>query len=74
MDAKNLINKSKCKYIFVSYKKELSNSINKIIEETNAKTLDLYTMTNLSELNIEKNNYISLMNNNLENLKQELYK
>ena len=74
VDAKNLINKSKCKYIFVSYKKELSNSINKIIEETNAKTLDLYTMTNLSELNIEKNNYISLMNNNLENLKQELYK
>ena len=31
-------------------------------------------MTNLYDLNIDKNNYITLMNDNLENLRIELYK
>ena len=73
-DAKDLINAGKCKYIFVTYKKELSDKVNNILENTDAKTIELYTMTNLYDLNVEKNNYITLMNNNLENIKQELYK
>lgn len=74
VDAKELINKGKCNYIFISYKKDINDNVNNILENTNAKTIELYTMTNLHELNVEKNNYITLMNNNLENLKQELYK
>lgn len=72
--AKDLIEKGTCKYIFVNYKEELNETAEKVIEETNVSTLEFYTMTNLSELNIEKNNYITLMNDNLENLRIELYK
>ena len=72
--AKELLNNGECDYIFTIYGEELTKITSNILESTNSKNLDLYTMTNLFELNVEKNNYISLMNINLENLKQELYK
>ena len=72
--AKELLNTGKCDYVFTVYGDEISKTVNNVLESTNTNNLDLYTMTNLFELNVEKNNYISLMNINLENLKQELYK
>ena len=72
-DAKTLINNGTCSYIFIKYM-ENNDSINSFIDETGAKKLELYTMTNLTDLVPEKNNYITYMNQNLETLKSELYK
>lgn len=72
-EAKNLIDNGTCKYIFTKYL-ESNENINTFINETGVKNISLYTMTNLKELNVEKNNYITLMNQNLENLMLELYK
>lgn len=72
--AKELIENGTCKYIFSSYKEELKDTAKELIENSNDNVLEFYTMTNLNELNIEKNDYITLMNDNLENLKIELYK
>lgn len=72
--ATSLLTNGTCKYIFTKYREELSDDVNKVLENTGAETLEFYAMTNLYEINIEKNDYITLMNNNLENLKIELYK
>lgn len=72
--AKELLNNGTCKYVYANYGEVLDDSTKEILEGTNAEILEFYSMTDLSELNIEKNNYITLMNNNLENLKIELYK
>ena len=72
--AKELLDDEICKYIFIKYGEELNDTVNEVIESTGASTLDFYTMTNLYNLSIDKNNYIILMNDNLENLKIELYK
>ena len=74
LKATELLNNETCKYVFMNYKEELSDTVKEIIENNGASTLEFYTMTNLYDLNISKNNYIVLMNNNLENLKIELYK
>ena len=72
-EAKELINNGTCSYIFVKYKED-TESINNFINNTGASKLELYTMTNLEGINPDKSNYITLMNQNLENLKLELYK
>ena len=74
LEAKELINDGICNYIFIKYGEELNDTTKDIIDETGASTLEFYTMTNLYDLNIDKNNYITLMNDNLENLRIELYK
>ena len=71
--AKQMINDKTCSYIFVKYK-ENNEDINSFINEMGIKKLELYTMTNLNGVNAEKNDYITLINQNLENLKLELYK
>lgn len=71
--AKELINNGTCTYVFIKYK-ENNEDVNSFINETGAKKLELYTMTNLNDVNIDKSSYITLMNQNLENLKLELYK
>jgi ABC-type Zn uptake system ZnuABC Zn-binding protein ZnuA len=46
-----------------------------IVKETEAEILEFHTLTNISET--ERNNkkdYLSLMNDNIELLKNELYK
>ncbi len=72
--AKKLLEDGTCNYIFIKYLEDLSETVNELLEASSANTLEFYTMTNLNELNIDKNNYITLMNNNLENLRLELYK
>lgn len=72
-DAKELLKNNICSYVFIKYN-ENNDDIDNFIKDTGANTLELYTMTNLQDVNIEKNNYISLMNQNLENLKLDLYK
>lgn len=72
-EAKELIKNKTCSYVFIKYKED-NEDINSFINETGAKKIELYTMTNLEDINIEKTDYITLMNQNLENLKLELYK
>ena len=71
--AKELIENNTCSHIYVKYK-ENNEDINNFINETKVQKIELYTLTNLEGINVEKSNYISLMNQNLENLKVELYK
>lgn len=72
-EAKKLLSNGTCKYVFIKYLED-NETINNFVNETGAQTLQLYTMTNLKDLNVEKNNYITLMDQNLENLMFELYK
>ena len=72
-EAKQLISNNVCSYIFVKYKED-NEDINNFINETGVSKMELYTMTNLEDIDVEKTNYITLMNQNLENLKLELYK
>ena len=74
LKAKELLSEGICKHVFMEYWQELSDTAKEIIDGYNASTLEFYSMTNLYELNIDKNDYITLMNDNLENLKNELYK
>ena len=71
--AKEAIKNGECSMIFVKYQ-ENNESINDFIDETDISKIELYTMTNLQDINVEKSNYITLMNQNLENLKLQLYK
>lgn len=73
-DAKALLSSNKCKYIFINYKEELDEDTKKIIEDTKADKLEFFTMTNLTGIDTTKEDYITLSNQNLENLKKELYK
>ena len=73
-NAKELLSNGGCKYIFIKYKEELDSEIEDIISDTNSTTMELYTFTNLSDINVDQTDYIVLMNQNLENLKMELLK
>lgn len=59
-------------YIFIKYKEEDNDNIKAVIGDK-TKKIELYTLTNLSDVIIEKDDYIVLLNQNLENLKQVLY-
>lgn len=72
-EASELLKKGTCNYVFIKYKED-NNDIKEFIKNNSAEALELFSMTNLKDINIEKNNYISLINQNLENLKLELYK
>lgn len=73
-NAKECIDRLDCKYIFIKYGEQTNDTINNIINGKNITKLELYTMTNLYNINIDNNSYITLMNQNLESLKLELYK
>lgn len=72
--AKELITSKKCNFIFIKYGEEVDEDVQAIIDETKVNTKSLYTMTNLSDINTDNTDYITLSNQNLENLKLELYK
>ena len=73
-DVKNLIKSGKIEYIYLKNNEELSETIKSIIDETGVKVLYLHTLSNLSEE--ERKNgkdYIKIMNENLDLLKEEVY-
>lgn len=73
-DAKEAIYSGTCKSVFIKYKENVQNEVKDVIDSTGATKRELYTMTNLTDIDIEKSDYISLMNQNIEALKLELYK
>ncbi|HHU54667.1 MAG TPA: zinc ABC transporter substrate-binding protein [Mollicutes bacterium] len=73
-DVRKLINDDIINYIFIKQHDEINDTIKKLVDETDVKVEVLHSITNLTE-NERNNNldYISLMNENIEKLKDELY-
>lgn len=74
-DAKARILSGSTKHIFVIKDLDINPIVQSIIDETNVEKLEFHSLSNISEA--ERNNkkdYISIMNDNISLLKQELYK
>lgn len=73
-DVKQMIENEQISYIFLKENEEANGTIQKIIRQTGVETLTLKTLSNVTEEESENHqDYISLMNQNVELLKQELY-
>ena len=73
-DVKNLIISGKIKYIFAKNDEEISETVKSLAEENKIEILYLHTLVNLNDNERENNkDYVSIMNENLNLLKQEVY-
>lgn len=73
-DVKQMIETEQISYIFLKEGEEENDTIKSLVEETGVETLTLKTLSNMTEEESENNqDYITLMNQNIETLKQELY-
>ena len=73
-DVTNLITSGQINYIFTLQNEETNSTINEIKETTGVKLLELKTISNLSEEERKnKDDYFTLMNYNIDLLKEELY-
>lgn len=73
-EVEKLIEEGTIKYIFIKQHEEINDVIKNLIAETNVQTETLHSITNLNDE--ERTNdfdYITLMNDNIEKLKNELY-
>lgn len=73
-DVKNLINKGEIEFIYSKKNEEITDTIKDLIKDTNVQIIELHTIDNISEEErLGKQDYITLMNANIELLKKELY-
>lgn len=73
-EVKKLINEGKIKYIYSS-KEETNDTCKKLIENYGVELVTLNTMETVDgEITNSNENYVTVMNNNLELLNKELYK
>lgn len=73
-DVKNMINSGKISYIFTTDLENLNDTVNSIKESTNVQIVELHTLSNLSDdERSDKMDYVTLMNENINLLKNELY-
>lgn len=73
--AVNMINKGDIKYIFTIANEDSNSTVKKLIKRTNVETQEWNTISNLTETQrTDKEDYFTIMNSNLELLKNELYK
>jgi len=73
-DVKNMINNGKISYIFTTDLDTLNDAVNSIKESTNVQIVELHTLSNLSDdERSDKMDYVTLMNENINLLKNELY-
>lgn len=71
---KNMINDGSLKYIYSIKNEDINNNISSMIEGTTIKLLEFHTLSNLSdEERNSKKDYLTIMNDNIELLKQQLY-
>lgn len=74
LEVENLITSGKINYIFTTNSDSLNDIVNKIVTDTNVSVQELHTLNNLSDDERKnKDDYISLLNNNIDLLKEELY-
>lgn len=72
---KSLINSDASDTIFVLSNDELSETINTIVKETGVEITYLHSLSNITEAErSDKENYLTIMNSNIELIKNELYK
>lgn len=73
-DVIDLITSGQISYIFTTQNREVNDTVNEIKNLTNVELVELKTITNLTEEERKnKDDYFTLMNYNIELLKQELY-
>lgn len=71
--AQNLIASNKIKYIFLKDTEERNDDANALIVNTNVKLVKLNTLSTLTDEQRNNDDYLTLMTENLENLKKQLY-
>lgn len=72
--ARDLINNGQIKYIFVKDNEEINSTIKSLTNNTQIEIQTWYTLSTISSENRNANeDYFSLMNENIDNLKNELY-
>ena len=75
IDAKNLIKKKIIEYIFVNESKGENDTVKKIAEETGVTIVPLHSLSIISEEERNENkDYLSIMKENIEKIRKELYK
>ena len=74
-DAEELINNGSIRYIYLFKDQKINDNAQNIINNhSDVKTIELHKLDNLSDdERREKEDYITIMNNNLELIKKELY-
>lgn len=73
-DVTNMIKNGKISYIYTTDIDNLSKTVNNIKEATNVNIIELHTLENLTDNErSEKSDYITIMNENINLLKNELY-
>ena len=74
LEVKNLIKSGKISYIFTTNEEKLNNTVMNIKNKTNVEIIELNTIDNLTdEQRKNKEDYISLLNDNIDLFKNELY-
>ena len=70
-----MINNGSIKYVFVKGNEEYNSTVKKLVQNTKVTVQNWHTLSNLTETErTENEDYFTLMNSNLELLKNELYK
>jgi len=73
-DVKSLIEKGEIEYIFIKQYEDVNDTIKEVIEGTDVEIVELHRLFNLTENEISnKKDYFSIMNENIELLRKELY-
>ncbi len=73
-DVKNLIENGEINYIFTDQNEEVNQTVQDIVDTYGVELLSIHNLYNLSEEErTAKSDYISIMNENIELLKNELY-
>lgn len=74
-DVKNLIKDGTIEYIFVKNDEEINDTINQIADETGVTIVPLHSLSIISEQERNENyDYLSIMKDNIEKIRKELYK
>ncbi|MBE6159997.1 MAG: zinc ABC transporter substrate-binding protein [Lactobacillales bacterium] len=74
VDAKKLIENKTVKYIFTLSGTEVNNTVTTLVKTTNVELLEINNLSNITDKQrSEKEDYFSLLNENIEMLKKELY-
>ena len=73
-DVRELIKNKTISYIFLKQNEDINSTIKKLVDETDVEIIYLHSISNITEEERnDKKDYLSLMNDNIELLKNELY-
>ena len=71
---KEMIKEKKLKYIYTLKNEDVNENINSLLEDSKVELIEFHTLSNLDETEIKSGkNYLTIMNENIESLKQQLY-